>query len=269
MAPTVPGRCWPRWRMQVRADHDQGAAARPRRAGGSPRTVSISTWLQTPSPARISDRGDPPGKGRRYRRIRIRLRRLSAGYPMHRLTCWPHRDHRRLRATIGRARAAQADPAWRADYTATRPKVERKIGHLMRRRHGGRRARIRGTTKAAADFSLLAAAVNLARLGVLGLRSSRGPRMAGLPSMTGKPLPDSRFHTTTDPTEPAEDVNEPQPITTPIPAATSSPIAARITTYPTKPIRHQRPRTRPDPSHPRCGLRLSPGPARPAACGSR
>jgi hypothetical protein len=77
---------------------------------------------------------------------------------------------------LARARAAQADPAWRADYTATRPKVERKIGHLMRRRHGGRRARVRGTTKVAADFSLLAAAVNLARLGVLGLRHAAGQR---------------------------------------------------------------------------------------------
>ena len=70
---------------------------------------------------------------------------------------------------------AQADPAWRADYTATRPKVERKIAHLMRRRHGGRRARVRGITKVAADFSLLAAAVNLARLGVLGRRRAAGP----------------------------------------------------------------------------------------------
>ena len=75
---------------------------------------------------------------------------------------------------LARARAAQADPAWRADYTATRPKVERKIGHLMRRRHGGRRARVRGTTKVAADFSLLAAAVNLARLAVLGLHRATG-----------------------------------------------------------------------------------------------
>lgn len=66
------------------------------------------------------------------------------------------------------ARARQRDPEWIADYRATRPKVERKIGHLMRRRHGGRRARMRGQTKIAADFSLLAAAVNMARLGVLG-----------------------------------------------------------------------------------------------------
>jgi len=80
----------------------------------------------------------------------------------------------RHEAELARARAAQADPAWRAEYRATRPKVERKIGHLMRRRHGGRRARVRGRTKVNADFSLLAAAVNLARLGVLGLTSTGG-----------------------------------------------------------------------------------------------
>jgi hypothetical protein len=65
-------------------------------------------------------------------------------------------------------------PAWKADYRATRPKVERKIGHLMRRRHGGRRARVRGLVKVAADFSLLAAVVNLARRGRLGLASTAG-----------------------------------------------------------------------------------------------
>jgi Transposase DDE domain/Transposase domain (DUF772) len=84
----------------------------------------------------------------------------------------------RYEAELVRARTTQADPAWRADYRATRPKVERKIGHLMRRRHGGRRARVRGQTKVAADFSLLAAAVNLARFGVLGLTRASGPRWA-------------------------------------------------------------------------------------------
>jgi len=74
--------------------------------------------------------------------------------------------------TAGRAR--QTDPVWKADYRATRPKVERKIGHLMRRRHGGRRARVRGLAKVTADFSLLAAAVNLARLGRLGIASVTG-----------------------------------------------------------------------------------------------
>jgi hypothetical protein len=74
--------------------------------------------------------------------------------------------HERQLAT---ARAQQTDPGWKTDYTQTRPKVERKISHLMRRKHGGRRARVRGSTKVAADFSLLAAAVNLARFAVLGL----------------------------------------------------------------------------------------------------
>ena len=72
-------------------------------------------------------------------------------------------------ASLARARLARRDPAWQADYRATRPKVERRIGHLMRRRHGGRRARVRGRPKVAADLSLLAAAANLARLAVLGL----------------------------------------------------------------------------------------------------
>jgi Transposase DDE domain/Transposase domain (DUF772) len=71
---------------------------------------------------------------------------------------------------LAAARVRQADPARAADYRATRPKVERKLAHLVRRRHGGRRVRVRGLAKVAADLSLLAAAVNLARLGVLGLR---------------------------------------------------------------------------------------------------
>ena len=100
--------------------------------------------------------------------------------------CTNAKDGRRIRigiheAELVRARTTQADPAWRAEYRATRPKVERKIGHLMRRRHGGRRARVRGQTKVAADFSLLAAAVNLARFGVLGLTRGSGPRWVVAP----------------------------------------------------------------------------------------
>jgi hypothetical protein len=72
-------------------------------------------------------------------------------------------------ARLAAARIHQTDPTWRADYRATRPKVERKIAHLMRRRHGGRRARMRGLTRITADFNLLAAATNLARLATLGL----------------------------------------------------------------------------------------------------
>lgn len=84
----------------------------------------------------------------------------------------------RYEAELTRARATQQDPAWRAEHRATRPKVERKLGHLMRRRHGGRRARVRGQAKVAADFSLLAAATNLARFGVLGLTRVAGPGWA-------------------------------------------------------------------------------------------
>ncbi len=75
--------------------------------------------------------------------------------------------HERL---LAESRRRQQDPDWAADYRANRPKVERKIGHLMRRRHGGRRARVRGQAKIDADFNLLAAAHNLARIAVLGIQ---------------------------------------------------------------------------------------------------
>ena len=75
-------------------------------------------------------------------------------------------------AVLARARARQNDPWWVGDYRTTRPKVERKLAHLIRRKHGGRRARVRGTARVGADFSLLAAAVDLARLGNLGACST-------------------------------------------------------------------------------------------------
>ena len=75
---------------------------------------------------------------------------------------------------LARGRQRQRDPAWAQDYRATRPKAERKIAHLMRRRHGGRRVRVRGQPKVDQDFSLLGAAVNLARLAVLGARAGSG-----------------------------------------------------------------------------------------------
>jgi len=76
----------------------------------------------------------------------------------------------RYEQRLADARRQQHHAGWISDYRATRPKVERKLGHLMRRRHGGRRARVRGRLKVDADFNLLAAAHNLARLAVLGLR---------------------------------------------------------------------------------------------------
>ncbi len=92
--------------------------------------------------------------------------RCTAAKDGRRITIGPHERH------LVAARGRQHDPDWKAGYRATRPKIERKIGHLMRRRHGGRRARVRGLLKAAADFCLLAAAANLARLSVLGIRST-------------------------------------------------------------------------------------------------
>jgi hypothetical protein len=80
----------------------------------------------------------------------------------------------RHEALLAEARAQAQDPQWAEDYRRTRPKVERKLGHMMRRRHGGRRARVRGRKKVDADFSLLAAATNLARFAVLGVRGGPG-----------------------------------------------------------------------------------------------
>jgi hypothetical protein len=74
---------------------------------------------------------------------------------------------------LARNRQRQTEPARAADYRATRPKVERKLGHLMRKSHGGRKARVRGKRKVTADFNVLVAAANLARLAVLGLRWNR------------------------------------------------------------------------------------------------
>jgi hypothetical protein len=88
--------------------------------------------------------------------------------------CTDGKDGRTIRvhpqeATLQRARARQRDPAWKARYRAIRPKVERKIAHLMQRRHGGRRARMRGRVRVAQDFALLGAAHNLRRIATLGV----------------------------------------------------------------------------------------------------
>ncbi len=68
------------------------------------------------------------------------------------------------------------------DLPLTRRARQHPGEQRLDRRHGGRRARVRGMTKVAADFSLLAAAVNLARLGVLGLRRTAGPEWQIVPA---------------------------------------------------------------------------------------
>lgn len=77
------------------------------------------------------------------------------------------------------AKQAQTDPGWRAEYRGTRPKVERKIGHLMFRQHGGRKARTRGAERVLTDLVARAAAVNLNRLATLGVTFDAGWQRPG------------------------------------------------------------------------------------------
>jgi DDE family transposase/transposase-like protein DUF772 len=72
-------------------------------------------------------------------------------------------------AVLQRARTAQRDPAWQHRYQADRPVVERKIAHFTRRPWGGRNARTRGLARITTDLVTRAAAINWARLAVLGL----------------------------------------------------------------------------------------------------
>ena len=78
-----------------------------------------------------------------------------------------NRHERALQA----GKAAQRDPGWQQTYQATRPTVERKIAHFTRRPWGGRKARCRGKDRILTDALTRAGAINLARLGVLGLRT--------------------------------------------------------------------------------------------------
>jgi IS5 family transposase len=76
-------------------------------------------------------------------------------------------------AVLQQARAAQRDPAWQQRYKADRPGVERKISHFTRRAWGGRKARTRGLARITTDLDTRAAALNWARLAILGLRHER------------------------------------------------------------------------------------------------
>ncbi len=77
-------------------------------------------------------------------------------------------------ALLQQARAEQSTPEWTARYRADRPLVERKISHFVRRAWGGRRARTRGLKRVSTDLDTRAAAVNWARLAVLGLAHRDG-----------------------------------------------------------------------------------------------
>jgi hypothetical protein len=108
-------------------------------------------------------------------RGQARFDRHCDGCPL-RASCTDAKDGRTIAITeheelLAVQRARQADPDWVADYRATRPKVERKLAHLVRR---GRKARRRGLQRVDADWNLLAGAINLGRLATLGLRYETG-----------------------------------------------------------------------------------------------
>mgnify|MGYP001564980216 FL=1 len=154
-APVAPNGIFPKDRFQVDLDAStvtcpagQRASIRPRNDGGG--IASFSALCAT-CPMRAQCTTSVDG-----RNVNI--------HPQERL--------------LSGERARQRDPAWKQRYKATRPKVERKLGHLMRRRHGGRRARVRGRLRVAQDFAMLAAATNFARLAVL--RAGRGLAVAAL-----------------------------------------------------------------------------------------
>jgi hypothetical protein len=97
--------------------------------------------------------------------------------------CTANKEGRTIRihpqeATLHRKRSEQKSPEWKSHYRQTRPKVERKLAHLMFRRHGGRRARMRGCLRIRQDFALLGAAQNLRRLASLGVCHNGGAWMA-------------------------------------------------------------------------------------------
>jgi hypothetical protein len=147
-APTAPARHFPKDRFRI--DLAAGTVTCPAR-----RKVPIIPARQGGGVARF---------GRAYAVCPLQASCTSS--PAGRtVTIHPHET--RLQA----ARARQREPGWRADYRAHRPTVERKLAHLLRRRHGGRRARVRGRLRVAQDWRLLAAAVNLARFAVLGVHS--------------------------------------------------------------------------------------------------
>jgi DDE family transposase len=150
-APTAPaGHCT---KQQLRIDLDQG-------------TVTCPARLKVPIvPARQGGGVARFGHACQVCPLQASCTSSPAGPT---ITIHPHEP--RLQAARGR----QQQPAWRADDRAHRPRVEPKLAHLLRRRHGGRSARVRGRLRVAQDWRLLAATVNLARFAVLGVHSRPG-----------------------------------------------------------------------------------------------
>ena len=129
-----------------------------------PRIVAVVMVLQRLHG--LSDREAVASSPRSIPRRDMATRRRRADSTATRATSRSTRIHPK-EETLARSRQRQKSEAWRANYRATRPKVERKFAHLMRHRHGGRRARVRGRERIGHDFALLAAGINLKRMAVL------------------------------------------------------------------------------------------------------
>ncbi len=124
--PSAPGGLFAKDRFVV--DLDPGTVTCP--AGN---TVAISFW--------------PSGAGAAH------FGHACAACPL-REACTTAKDGRTITISaheelIQAQRERCADPAFAADYRATRPKVERKLAHLVRRRHGGRRPECEASAKSA------------------------------------------------------------------------------------------------------------------------
>ena len=88
-------------------------------------------------------------------------------------------DIHRNETVLQRHKAAQQAKEWKERYKSTRPKVERKIAHLVHKPWGGRRARTRGLARVFGDLVTRAAVVNFDRLAVLGVHRDGGAWVAG------------------------------------------------------------------------------------------
>ena len=85
----------------------------------------------------------------------------------------------RNEAVLQRHKAAQEATEWKERYKSTRPKVERKIAHMVRKPWGGRKARMRGLARVVSDLVTRAAVVNFDRLSVLGVHWDGAAWVAG------------------------------------------------------------------------------------------
>ena len=120
-------------------------------------------------PGRSRRDDHPVTAWRRQGQLRCALRHLPAAQAVHRRPPGRSITIHRHEAVLQAARSRTGHPEWADAYRADRPIVERKIAHFARRIWGGRKARCRGLIRITTDVDTRAAAVNLARLAILGV----------------------------------------------------------------------------------------------------